>query len=144
MELKETLERIAQRWSYKMTETSPGVFALDVGIKLKDGTVRYQFVYARVEEAQPGNPRIYITSTCGIYKTDLNFYDLLKETAWCNYSTITIGKRKSKEGVDTDVVMTQAAPLVAHTSPDLLDAVLFEVANMADFVEQKYFGADVN
>jgi len=144
MDLKETLTRIAQRWSFKLTEVSEGVFALDIGLKLKDGTTRYQFVYARVETNQQGQQRIYITSRAGIYRADLNFYNLLKDTAWCNYSTLTIGNGKDKDGNPTEVIMAQAAPLVAHTTPDLLDTILFEVANTADYIESRYFGGDTN
>ena len=127
-----------------MTEVSEGVFALDIGLKLKDGTTRYQFIYARLEKNAQGQERIYITSRCGIYNASLNFYNILRETGACNYSTVTIGNGKDKEGNPIEVVMAQAAPLAIHTTPDLLDAIVFEVANMADFIESRYFGGDVN
>lgn len=144
MDLKDTLTRIAARWNYKMTEVSEGVFALDVPLKLKDGTTRAQFAYARIEKNAQGQERIYITSRCGIYNPSLNFYNILRENGHCNYSTLTIGNGKDKEGKPIEVVMAQAAPLVVHTTPDLLDAIVFEVANMADFIESRYFGGDVN
>ncbi len=144
MDLKDTLTRIAQRWSYKLTEVSDGVFAIDVGLKLQDGSVRYQYVYARLEKNQQGQERIYITSRCGVYSQNLNFYNILRDSASCNYSTITIGNGKDKDGNPVEVVMTQAAPLEMHTTPDLLDSILFEVANTADFIESRYFGGDHN
>lgn len=45
-DLKTAMTNIAQRWKYKMDEVSPGVFRLDVAIKMKDESWRYQFVYA--------------------------------------------------------------------------------------------------
>ena len=44
-ELKQSLTNISERWKYKMEEVSPGVFRMDVAIKMKDGAWRYQFVY---------------------------------------------------------------------------------------------------
>ena len=144
MNLQESLTEIAARWNYKVSEVSAGVFAIDVALKLKDGTTRYQFAYARMETAQNGQQRIYITSRCGIYHPNLNFYSLLRETGNCNYATITIGNGKDKDNKPIEVVMAQAAPLEAFTTTDLLDAILFEVANTADYIESKYFGGDVN
>ncbi len=144
MNLHETLTDIARRWNYKVSEVSPGVFAIDIPLKLQDGTTRYQFAYARMEAAQNGQQRIYITSRCGVYHPNLNFYSLLRETGNCNYTTITIGNGKDKDNKPIEVVMAQAAPLEGLTSPELLDAILFEVANTADYIESKYFGGDVN
>ena len=45
MDLKITVTNIATRWNYKVEEVSPGIFRMDVAIKMKDGTFRYQFVY---------------------------------------------------------------------------------------------------
>ena len=144
MNLQQTLSDIASRWNYKLSEVSPGVFAVDVQLKLKDGATRFQYAYARMEAAQNGQQRIYITSRCGIYHPNLNFYSLLRETGNCNYATITIGNGKDKDNKPVEVVMVQAAPLEQHTSPELLDATLFEVANMADYIESRYFGDDIN
>lgn len=144
MDLKDTLTRIAARWGYKLTEVSEGVFALDVPLKLNDGTTRFQFAYARFEKTAAGKTRIYVTSRCGIYNPNLNFYNILRENGNCNYATLTIGNGKDKDGNPIEVVMAQAAPLEEHTTPDMLDAIIFEVANMADFIEAKYFGGDVN
>ena len=142
MDLKETLTRISARWNYKMSEVSPGVFGLDVPLKLQDGTTRFQYVYARITKNAQGEERIYITSRCGVYNPSLNFYNILRETGICNYSTLTIGNGKDKDDKPIEVVMAQAAPLVIHTTPDLLDAIIFEVGNIADFVEARYFGGD--
>lgn len=142
MDLKLILTRIAERWNYKIVETSPGVFGLDVALKKKDGTLRYQYVFVRIEKPEGGKERYYITSSCGVYNNTLNFYNIMRETSFCNYSTITIGSRKNKEGNPEEIIMTQAAPLVPHTDNELLDAIIFEVANNADYIEEKYFGGD--
>ncbi len=143
MELKLILTRIAERWGYKLHEISEGVFSMDVVLKMKDGTNRFQYVFVRIEKPEGGQERYYINSSCGLYNSSLNFYNLMREAAYCNYSTITIGNRKNRDtGAPEEVIMVQAAPLAAHTNYDLLDAIIFEVANNADFIEQKYFGQD--
>lgn len=45
MDLKNALTNISEKWKYKLDETSPGVFRLDVAMKQTDGTLRYQYVY---------------------------------------------------------------------------------------------------
>lgn len=144
MELKDVLSRIAQRWNYKFNEINENLFGLDVALKMPDGSFRFQYVFVRTEQPEGGQKRYYITSTCGVYNNTINFYNILKENGFCNYSTITIGSRKNKEGNPEEVLMVQAAPLDAHTTPDLLDVILFEVAFNADYIEKRYFGSDVN
>lgn len=69
MDLKDVLTRICQRWGYKMDEKGPGLFGIDVGLKMKDGTSRYQYVFVRMEQPEGGQARYYITSTCGFLIT---------------------------------------------------------------------------
>ena len=143
MDLKETLTSIALKWGYKMEELSPGVFGLDISIKRKNSvTLRYQYVTARFEELEGADKKIYISSRSGICHNALNFHDLLKESLFCNYCTVAILATKDKEGNANESLIVQAAPLEKHTSPEMLDNILFEVANNADFIEEKYFGGD--
>lgn len=46
MDLKTILTNISERWKYKIDETSPGIYRIDVAMKQKDGNFRYQYVYA--------------------------------------------------------------------------------------------------
>jgi len=43
--LSEAMQTISTNWNNKLVELTPGVYRLDVGLKLKDETIRYQFVY---------------------------------------------------------------------------------------------------
>jgi hypothetical protein len=143
MELKQTLTDIALKWGYKMEELSPGVFGLDISIKRKNSdTIRYQYVTARFEEIEGAEKKVYISSRSGICHNGLNYYELLKESLFCNYCTVCILATKDKEGNPNESVIVQAAPLAKHTNSDMLDTILFEVANNADYIEEKFFGGD--
>ncbi|MBL7702280.1 MAG: hypothetical protein JNM14_08515 [Ferruginibacter sp.] len=144
MNLKETLTGIAQRYGYKLTEFSPELFGLDVSLKQQDGSFRYQYAYIRPEQPEGARKKIYISSTCGVYNNSINFYNILKENAYCNFTTITIGSRKNKEGVPEEVIMVQAAPLEEFLTNELLDYIIFEAAFNADYLEKTYFGGDAN
>jgi hypothetical protein len=144
MNLKETLTGIAQRYNYKMTEFADDVFGLDISLKQQDGTYRYQYAYVRPQQTEGTRKKIYITSTCGVYNNAINFYNILKENAYCNFTTITIGSRKNKDGNPEEVIMVQASPLEEFLTAELLDYIIFEAAFNADYLEKTYFGGDAN
>ena len=78
-DLKTAVSNIANRWNYKLDEVSPGIFRIDVAIKMKDGSYRYQFVWAWVIAGRHfGKDVVYMNSRCGEYNTNLNHYKLLK------------------------------------------------------------------
>lgn len=146
MDLKLALENIAAKWKYKLDEISPGVFRMDVAIKVNDTTWRYQFVYIWIIENRisGGKPAIYMNSRCGEFNTNLNLYSILKESGYGNYSTLTVTTDKRADGSPCETVICQAALALEKTTEDLLDMVIYEVANNADIVEEKYFGGDKN
>jgi hypothetical protein len=144
MELQPTLQQIATRYNYKLDEVSPGTFRMDVAIPLKDGKFRYQFVYIWIIKEQSGRERIYMNSRCGTFTPQLNLYNLLKESAFGNYTTVTITNDKTKDGAPCETVITQAVPALALTTPELLNEIIYEVAVNADIIEEKFFGGDNN
>lgn len=144
MTLKELLQTIALKWGYKLTEYTPNSFAMDVGIKNKEGHIRYQFVYISLEDKEPGFERYFVSSRCGVFTPRIDLYQILLATGWCNSCGLTLTKLKNKEGVEEDVLRFQAAPLVSALTVDAMDDIIYDVARMADYVEDKYFGGDVN
>jgi hypothetical protein len=143
LDLKTALQQISQKWNYKLDEISPNVFRMDVALKLKDGSFRYQFVYIwRVAGQNGQRDRFYMNSRCGRYNMGLNLYNMMKEAGWCNYSALTITNDKDKDGNPCETIITQAAPYADNTSLELLNDIIFEVANNADIIEEKYFGGD--
>ena len=140
-DLANVLQQIVTKWGYKLDELSPGVFRLDVGIRLKDGSVRYQYVFIWIEKPQNGGrEKYYMNSRCGRYSPSLNHYDLLKDENFFNYCTLTITNDKTADGTPCETLIVQSAPYVESTSVDLLSEIIFEVANNADYIESKYFG----
>lgn len=143
LDLKSTLQQISQKWNYKLDEISPNVFRMDVALKLKDGSFRYQFVYLWLDKGQDGRKdRFYMNSRCGKYHMGINHYNVMKEAGWCSYSSVTITNDKDKDGNPCETIIVQAAPYAEHTTVEMLNDVIFEVANNADIIEEKYFGGD--
>ncbi len=139
------LEQISAKRNYKLQEPKPGLYSLDVAIPLKDGKWRYQYVFISVETPQNGGrQRIFMNSRAGRYTQMVNHYLLMKEAAYCNYSCITISNDKDKDGNPLETVFVQSAPFVETTSIELLDDIIYEVANNADILEEKFFGGDSN
>ena len=142
MALKELLTEIALKWGYKMNELPSGSLSLDITIRKKDGTSRFQYLTVREEELVQGERRYYITSQCGVISDKTNYYEILKDAGSCNYSAVTILTANGSDGQPVYYVGVQSAPLVQHTTKELLDTILFEVAFYADRIEEKHFGED--
>ena len=144
-ELKSVLMEVSQKWNYKMEEISAGVFRMDVAIKMKDGSYRYQFVYVWMVK-HPNNQRdmIYMNSRCGEYTPNLNLYSMMKEAIWGLNSIVTITTDKKADGSPCETVIVQASPYKDWTSKDMLDEIIYEVAANADIMEEKFFGGDKN
>jgi hypothetical protein len=145
MDLKITLSNICERWKYKMDEVSPGVFRIDVSVPYKDNTVRYQYVYAWIiKERYYGKDVVYINSRCGEFNLHLNLYQILKESGYGNYCSVTVTTDKRTDGSPCETVVVQAVQPIEFTNEDILNQVIYDVAVNADFIEKTYFGGDTN
>ena len=145
IDLKTALTNISNKWKYKLEEVSPNVWRLDVALKMKDESWRYQFVYVWIVETRfQGNPAIYMNSRCGEFNSNLNLYSLLKESGYGNYSNVTVTTDKRADGSPCETVIVQASLSVDFTTEDLLDKVIYEVASNADIMEEKFYGGDAN
>lgn len=145
MDLKMTLTNICERWKYKMDEISPGIFRIDVHIKQKDDSTRYQFVYVWiVPDRHWGKPAVYMNSRCGEFNLNLNLYQILKESGYGTYSAITVTTDKRADGSPCETVVAQAVQPVEFTNEAILNECLYDVAVAADTVEKIYFGGDKN
>ncbi|MDW8347925.1 MAG: hypothetical protein RML94_13270 [Bacteroidia bacterium] len=144
--LKASLDKIAT----ELTATPPkevaeGVYLLDIPLILKDGSKRYQYVYVRiVPQRYKGKDCILVNSRCGMYNPGINTYQLLKENSFGVYTTITIYQDKTSDDKDCETVVVQASPVAEATSIELLKLIIWEVAEAADIIEEKFFGGDKN
>jgi hypothetical protein len=144
-DLGEALQNIAAKFNYKLEMINETQYRMDVALKLKDGSFRYQFVYIWISKGfAKGKDVIYMNSRCGTYTPMLNLYNVMKEASWGVYSMVTITTDKSKDGVPCETVIVQASPIAEYTSPELLNEIIFEVASNADIIEEKFFGGDHN
>lgn len=144
MELQSTLQQIATRYKYKLDEIKPGTFRMDVAIPVKDKNTRFQLVYIWIIKEPSGRERIYMNSRCGTYTQQINLYNILKESAYCNYCTITVTTDTTADGTPCETIVAQAVPALAMTTPELLNEIIYEVAVNADIIEEKFFGGDKN
>ncbi|MBK6836341.1 MAG: hypothetical protein IPG89_19595 [Bacteroidetes bacterium] len=144
-DLKKTLDAISAKWKYKLDELSPGVYRMDVALKIDEDNWRYQFVnISQVADRYFGEPAVLLTSRCGEYSTKVDLYLLLKEAGLNSQSTFTVIPDKRENGSPCEAIICQAAIPVECITEALLDKTLYEVAFNADLVEEKYFGGDGN
>lgn len=145
LDLKIVLTNISERWKYKMDEISPGVFRLDVAMKQKDESMRYQYVYAWViKERFHGKDVFYFNSRCGEYNLNLNLYQMLKESSYCTYCSVIITTDKRTDGTPCESVVVHAIQPIELTSEDIINEVIWDIATNADIIEMTYFGGDNN
>lgn len=143
--VKEVLEKYAEVKGYKVKELENGKFSIDVSMQLKDGTSRYQFVWIWIAEGRAkGENCVYLTSRAGTYTPNVNLYQLLKESGYGVYSTITIVPDKDKDGKPCETVVVQASPIQKYLTQEEFLYILWEVAEVADIIEEKHFGGDLN
>ena len=144
-DLKTIITNIAERWKYKIEEVTPGIFRVDVAIKMKDESWRYQFVYIWVINGRHfGKDVVYMNSRCGEYNPNLNHYKLLKEGGLGTYCQVTVTTDKRADGSACETIIVQAVQPVELTNEKILDAVIYDVAFNADIIEETYFGGDNN
>jgi hypothetical protein len=144
-DLKTAVTNIAERWKYKLDEISPGIFRMDVAIKMKDGNWRYQFVYIWIIAGRHfGKDVVYMNSRCGEYNPNLNHYKLIKESGYGTFAQVTITTDKRVDGSPCETVIVQAVQPVELTNETILNEVIYDVAYNADIIEESYFGGDNN
>lgn len=144
-DLKVIVENIAKRWNYKIDEVSPGVFRVDVAIKMKDESFRYQFVYIWIiKERYFGKDVVYMNSRCGEFNQNLNLYKMLKEGGYGTYCAVTVTTDKRADGTPCETVIVQAVQPIEFTNETILNEVIYDVAYNADIIEATYFGGDNN
>ncbi len=143
--LKEVITEYAESKKYKLRELDGGKFSIDIAMKLKDGSFRYQFVWVWISEGRAkGKDCVYFTSRAGTYTPNVNLYQLMKESGYGVYTTVTIVPDKDKEGNPNETIVVQASPVLEHLSKDEFLYILWEVAEVADILEEKHFGGDAN
>jgi len=145
MDLKTVLTSICDKWKYKLDETSPGVFRIDVAMKQTDGSFRYQYVYAwLIKERYLGKDAFYFNSRCGVYTPNINLYQMLKESSYCTYCSVIITNDKKTDGTPCESIVVHAIQPVELTNEAIINEVIWDMATNADIIEKNYFGGDNN
>lgn len=146
LNLEEVLTAYCEKKQYRMKKMDGGKFNIDIAMRLKDGSYRYQLVWVWVSEERAKGKKdcIYFTSRVGVYTPVVNLYNLMREAGYGVYSTVTIVPDTDKEGQPCETVVVQASPVHEYLTEDELLYILWEVAEMADILEEKHFGGDKN
>ena len=145
IDIKEILTEYAEIKKYKLKELDNGKFSLDISMKLKDESIRYLFIWIWIAEGRAkGVNCVYMTRRAGTNTPNANLYQLLKESGYGVYSTITIVPDKDKSGNPCETVVVQASPIHKYLTKEEFLYVLWEVAEVADVLEEKHFGGDLN
>ena len=139
MYLKETLSEIALKWGYRLKELKPDSFNMEVSLVRNKVDTRFQIVTVQRESAEGKPSRIYIQGYCGIVYEGISFRDVLKLAIGYNYCTPALLDTKDKEGNPVTELIVQACPQEEFTTPEILDSIIFEVADKADYLVMKYF-----
>ena len=144
LDLKEVLTEYADSRKYKLKELDNGTFSIDIAMKLQDGSFRYQFVWAWVIKGRAKGQKdcIYLNSRVGTYNPTVNLYDLIKESGCGVYSSVTIVNDKDKEGNPCETIVIHASPIQELVTKEEFLYILWEVAERADILEEKFFGGD--
>lgn len=145
IDLKEVLTEYVTAKQYKLRELDGGKFSVDIAMKLQDGSFRYQFVWVWISPGRgKGKDCVYFTSRAGTYTPTANLYQLMKESGYGVYTTLTIVPDKDKDGNPCETVVVQASPVYDFLTKEEFLYILWEVAEVADIVEEKHFGGDSN
>jgi hypothetical protein len=144
LDFNNAIREVAKRFNAQIKEISPSVYALDIPFVTKGGNNRYQFVYAWVVKGRAkGRDCFYFNSKVGTYHSQINLKKIVREAGFANSATITIIDDKQTDGSPCETLIVQAAPLAEHvTSIDEMADIIWEVAELADVLEEKYFGGD--
>jgi hypothetical protein len=138
--------RLGREWNCKVQEFSPTQYWVDVPMKMKDGTTRFQQVWVN-EYKDSDRPCYGVFSRIGTIRDGIKIWALLEDTGrYCNYSNVNVLPEKDKDNPEKmyDVLWMGSRPLIAHTDEELMKTIIWEIALNADYFEEKYFGGDAN
>lgn len=134
---KQRVKEIAEKYNWKFDILEDGKVRLDISLKLNDGTIRYQYIYlASVYEGK----RIYMSSRIGLYKPMLLYPMIKRLSSLCCYSFLGVMDDRYN-GEPSETFVLQATP-DSDISDELLFKIIFEVGNLADFMEKTFYGVD--
>ncbi len=147
LDLQNSVRLVGVRLKTKVEDRGNGLYRIDVPLVYKDGTERYQFVWARVSKniTRDEKDTFYFQSRAGKLNPNIDLKTLLKEAYYGFYTMICIVDEKDDNGNPIETVYVQASPIVDYShDEDLIYECIMECAIVADYLEKKYWGEDIN
>lgn len=139
MYLKEVLTQIALKWGYRLQEKNINLFYIQVNLVRDKVNNRFQVVSVQRESVEGKPSRIYLQSYCGIVTPKTPLYDIMRLALRYNYCTSALLEVKGTDGNPVTELIVQACPEEEYLTPELLDNILFEVADKADYLVMQYY-----
>lgn len=143
MDIKNALKTFEDINVCKWKEIQSGLWGIDVGMQLKNGDTRFQYV--SIQLAQKGKKEMVILhSQVGPLHSYIKSSRLLRDNRRTLYSKILLQQLKDKNGKIIENISVQANLLAEHFSNSLFQTMLTEVAERADILEEQYYGEDLH
>ncbi len=147
LDIQNSMRLVGVRLNTQVDDRGNGLYRIDVPLEYKDGTKRYQFVWARISKAitRDGKDTFYFQSRVGALNSSIDLKTLLKEAYYGIYTMICIVDEKDENGNLEEMVYVQASPIVDFShDKELIYECVMECAIVADYLEKKYWGVDKN
>lgn len=145
IDLRAVISDYATRKKFKWKETDNGIFSIDIAMKLSDGSMRYQYVWIWIIPGRAkGQDCIYLNSRVGTYNPTVNLYTMMRDSGAGVYSSVTLVNDKDTNGNPCETIVVHASPIREHVTQAELEYIIWEVAERADVLEERYFGGDAN
>lgn len=143
MDIKAALKAFEEKHVCKWKEIQTGLFGIDVGMELKSGDTRFQYVSIQLTEKDK-KELVILHSQVGPLHSYIKSSRLLRDNRRTVYSKILLQQLKDKTGKTIESICVQANLREEHFSNELFEAMLSEVAERADILEEQYYGEDLH
>lgn len=139
-ELHRMLTFICDKWKYKLDQVEGDKFRVDVAIKMKDDSWRYQFVYVWIKETEKDS-FVFLNSRVCVMSDLVDCNKMLHEAGYCRYASVNI-LPDTINGVECESLCVSATPHSKVVTSDLLDLMIYDIAFNADYLEKLVTGED--
>lgn len=129
------MQQVAEAMGAKFAESGDNVYSIT--IPLDDS--RSQEVYGLLVEGHPaadGEQVVLFMSAVGNLDPRINLSDLLRENYGPIYSKVCL--------YGEDAIMVAASTILESADVNEVVVMIEEIASFADYLEDKYFGVDLN
>ncbi|MCP4443643.1 MAG: hypothetical protein GY810_32465 [Aureispira sp.] len=141
IDIKSALNAFSDAHVCKWKELQPKLYGIDVGMQLVNGETRFQYVTIQIA-SKNHKEMVILHSQVGELHSYIKPDQLLRDNRKTVYSKILLQKLQDKKGNVLESICIQANLMEDHFTNALFDAMLSEVADRADLLEELHYGGD--